>query len=216
MVAWSVDALGHAEGIEALLCVLPPATELPDARRLGAERAAAKWLTPVAGGETRQASLAQGLQGLETCWPEGEWVLVHDAARCMVEPLDAERVLAAASETGAAIPVLPVVDTLKEVREGVVVRTLARSSLARVQTPQAFRLPLLREALEKASREGFLGSDCASLVERLGIRVRTCPGREGNWKVTGPLDLERAAAVLSRPRSQAGEARPGLAGSEVG
>ena len=67
--------------------------------------------------------------------------------------------------------------------------TLDRGSLAAAQTPQAFRLAILLEALEKAHRDGFLGTDCASLVERLGIPVAVCAGRAGNWKVTVPEDL---------------------------
>ncbi len=68
--------------------------------------------------------------------------------------------------------------------------------LARAQTPQAFRLSTLQEALEKARRDGFEGTDCASLVERLGVEVRTCAGRAGNWKLTRPGDPERAEAQL--------------------
>ncbi|MFQ5696854.1 MAG: 2-C-methyl-D-erythritol 4-phosphate cytidylyltransferase [Myxococcota bacterium] len=208
LIAWSAEALGRADRVEAIQCVLPPETQIPEPFR-----APARWLPPVTGGATRQASLARGLEGLEASWPDCGWVLVHDAARCLVEPADAERVLERSRETGAAIPVLPVVDTLKEVRDGVVVRTLARSQLVRVQTPQAFRLSLLREALEKASREGFVGTDCASLVERLGARVLTCPGRQGNWKVTGPGDLERAGSVLSE---RGAGPRPASAGKREG
>ena len=121
---------------------------------------------------------------------------MHDAARCLVQPDDAERVLAAAAATGAAIPALPLLDTIKEIEDEAVVRTLDRSRLVAVQTPQAFRIPLLREALEKARRDGFTGTDCSSLVERLGVKVRIVLGRPGNWKLTVPADLERAAALL--------------------
>ena len=148
-------------------------------------------LESLPGGETRQDSVRAGLAAVRA-----EWVLVHDAARCFVEARDAEQVLAAARETGAAIPVIPLSDTVKEVEGGEVVRTFDRSRLVQVQTPQAFRTSLLREAHEKAERDGFEGTDCASLVERIGVVVRTCPGRPGNWKVTWPEDLERARERL--------------------
>jgi 2-C-methyl-D-erythritol 4-phosphate cytidylyltransferase len=161
----------------------------------------AELLGAVSGGETRQDSVACGIRALARVVENAEWVLVHDAARCLVLPEDAEAVLACARETGAAIPVVPVADTVKEVEGERVVRTLDRSRLVATQTPQAFRVSLLREALEKAERDGFLGTDCASLVERLGVAVRTTPGRPENYKVTGPSDLERAVDVL---RARAG------------
>ena len=100
-------------------------------------------------------------------------------------------------ETGAAVPVVPIPDTVKQVAGSRVVRTLERASLAAAQTPQAFRVSVLLEAHEKAAREGYTATDCASLVERLGVEVRTLPGRPGNWKVTWPADLERAESLLS-------------------
>jgi 2-C-methyl-D-erythritol 4-phosphate cytidylyltransferase len=92
--------------------------------------------------------------------------------------------------------VVPIADTVKRIARGVVVETLPRDALAAAQTPQAFRLGVLREALEKAERDGFAGTDCASLVERLGVPVRACAGRAENFKVTDPRDLERARALL--------------------
>ena len=115
----------------------------------------------------------------------------------MVEPADAEAVLAAARATGAALPLVPIGDTVKEVEGERVKGTVDRTHLGFAQTPQAFRLTVLREALEKAEREGFTGTDCAGLVERLGVRVRTCPGRAENFKITHAADLARAKAVLA-------------------
>ena len=97
-------------------------------------------------------------------------MLVHDAARCLVEPADASAVLDAARATGAALPVLPASDTVKWLDGARVERTLERARIGLAQTPQAFRIETLREALEKAERDGFEGTDCASLVERLGSR----------------------------------------------
>lgn len=196
LLEWSASALGRARGVDAVLPVTAAGGEATFAALRAAWAGPAALLEPVLGGETRQASLAAGLHALAGRTPDAVFVLVHDAARCLVEPRDAERVLELARETGAAIPVIPLADTLKEVVQGRVVRTADRSHLVAAQTPQVFRLAVLREALEKAQREGFLGTDCASLVERLGVQVCTCPGRLENFKITDEADLERAALRL--------------------
>ena len=142
--------------------------------------------------------MRQGLSAARAQLPAPGWVLVHDAARALVAPSDAEQVLEAARPSGAAIPVVPVGDTLKQLRGDQVARTLDRSHLAFAQTPQAFRFTILEEALEKAERDGFQGTDCASLVERIGVEVRTCPGRLGNFKLTYPEDLVRAEVLIAQ------------------
>jgi len=197
LLEWSARALGSAPGVDALQVVLPVgASETFEALRSGWSGPAAL-LEPIAGGATRQRSVALGLAAACRQLPDTRWVLVHDAARCLVEPADAEAVLEAAHPTGAALPVVPAGDTVK-VLEGERVReTLDRGQLGLAQTPQAFRVEVLREALEKAERDGFEGTDCASLVERLGVEVRVCAGRPENWKVTHPGDLERAGALLA-------------------
>jgi 2-C-methyl-D-erythritol 4-phosphate cytidylyltransferase len=99
-------------------------------------------------------------------------------------------------QTGAAICALPVAETVKRVRGGLVEATLDRSALWAVQTPQAFSAPLLREAHDKAVRDGAHGTDDAMLVERLGHPVRVVPGRPTNIKITTPEDLRRARAWI--------------------
>ncbi len=195
LLDWSARALARAPSVRAVLPVVA------DGSRAAAELAQgwsgpAALLRPTAGGDTRQASVVCALASLAEQAPEAVWVLIHDVARCLVEPDDAERVLAAARETGAALPIVPVEDTIKQIDGDRVVSPPARSRLARAQTPQAFRLSTLQEALEKARRDGFEGTDCASLVERLGVEVRTCAGRAGNWKLTVAGDPERAEAQL--------------------
>jgi 2-C-methyl-D-erythritol 4-phosphate cytidylyltransferase/2-C-methyl-D-erythritol 2,4-cyclodiphosphate synthase len=197
LLEWSARALARARGVAAVQPVLPGS-------HLGALEGLyrdwdepARLLPPAPGGATRQASVDRGLAAAREALPGVEWVLVHDAARCLVEPVDAESVLAAARASGAALPVAPLADTVKRVRAGRVTQTLDRAELGLALTPQAFRVALLAEALDKAERDGFTGTDCASLVERIGIQVHACPGRPGNFKVTGPEDLERAAALLA-------------------
>jgi len=193
LLEWSVAALARSAEVGAIQPVLPPGLSAEPISGLGE----VAWLPPVTGGERRQDSVLRGLEAGAAARPDLRWVLVHDAARCLVEPADVAAVLAAARETGAALPVLPASDTVKLLDGARVERTLERARLGLAQTPQAFRIEVLREALEKAERDGFEGTDCASLVERLGVEVRTSAGRAGNFKVTHPEDLARAEAALA-------------------
>ena len=196
VLGWSARALARAPGVDAVLPVVPAGGEAT-VRDVAADwDGPARLLEAATGGATRQDSLAAGLASLGVQAPAATWVLVHDAARCLVLPEDAEAVLEAARPTGAALPVLGVGDTIKEVEGDRVITTPERARLVHALTPQAFRVAILREAVEKARREDFLGTDCSSLVERLGVAVRTCPGRDENWKITLPADLQRAEAVL--------------------
>jgi 2-C-methyl-D-erythritol 4-phosphate cytidylyltransferase len=143
----------------------------------------------VAGGATRQESVWNALNAA----PAGvEIVLVHDAVRPFIDRRLIDAVIAEAAAHGAAICALPIAETVKRVREGLVADTLDRSELWSVQTPQGFRAALLREAHDKARRDGIIGTDDAMLVERLGHAVRVVPGRAGNVKITTPEDLRRA------------------------
>lgn len=202
LLEWSAASLGASPCIDAVQCVLPSDEIAREPDELAQIRA--RWQGPArllaftAGGALRQDSVAAGLAAAARALPDLEWVLVHDAARCLVEPADAEAVLAAARATGAAIPVVSVSDTVKRVEGNRVAQTIPRETLGRALTPQAFRASILHEAHEKAVRDGFVGTDCASLVERLGVEVRVCAGREENQKVTHARDLEWAAAVLAR------------------
>ncbi len=196
MLHWSATALGRSPEVDAVLVVLPPGcAEAFESIRF-AWTESARLLEPATGGETRQQSVALGLEAARAQLPDAGFVLVHDAARCLVEPGDAERVLEAARPTGAAVPVVPVADTVKIVDGERVSSTPDRSTLVLAQTPQAFRVEILRRALEQAERDAVRGTDCASLVERLGVEVRTCGGRAENLKVTHPWDLELAEARL--------------------
>jgi len=118
--------------------------------------------------------------------------VVHDAVRPLITAKLVDAVVAAAATSGAAICALPVAETVKRVRGDLVESTLDRSELWAVQTPQAFRADLLREAHEKARRDGIVGTDDAMLVERLGHPVRVVPGLPENVKITTPEDLRRA------------------------
>ena len=142
------------------------------------------------GGARRQDSVLCGLRELEPV----DYVAVHDGARPLVKPGMINRGLEAARATGAAVPVLPIADTVKEIDEtGLVLRTVDRSRLAAVQTPQLFRYELLLRAHEEITEDV---TDCAAMVERLGVRVATFEGRRPNIKITTPEDLAVAEAYL--------------------
>jgi 2-C-methyl-D-erythritol 4-phosphate cytidylyltransferase len=149
-------------------------------------------LVTVPGGDTRRASVAAALAGLPA---EVELVLVHDAARCLAPAgLFVAVARAAAGGLEAVVPVLPVADTIKVVEGDVVTRTLNRSALRAVQTPQGFRRDILVRAHAAASGDA---TDDAGLVEQLGGVVHVVPGHQEAFKVTTPLDLLLAEIVLA-------------------
>jgi 2-C-methyl-D-erythritol 4-phosphate cytidylyltransferase len=143
----------------------------------------------VAGGETRQQSVANAFRSAAG---EFELVAVHDAVRPFFRLTTFHAALLAAREHGAALPAMPVTDTIHEVRDdGSIVRTLDRSTLAAAQTPQCFRYEVLKDVLDRADADT---TDEASLAARLGHSVRVIPGDPHNIKITRPEDLALAEA----------------------
>lgn len=157
----------------------------------------------VQGGAERQYSIANGMAHLAA---DADIVLVHDAARPLVSLAAIEAVIFAAREKGAAIAAVRAKNTIKVVGEdGRVEATPARASLWEVQTPQGFRREILQRAYEKAAQDGFLGTDDASLVERIGEAVFVVESDYGNLKITTPEDLWMAEALLAHPAGIADE-----------
>ena len=146
----------------------------------------------VAGGKTRQESVRLGLNVLEGM----KLVAVHDGARPLVSWQVIDRTVRAAHSFGAAAPAIPVKDTIKVERGGLVAATPDRAHLRAVQTPQVFDFDLLRGALGKAEKEGTQVTDDCSAVENLGMSVKLVEGEERNIKVTTPLDLKIAELLL--------------------
>ena len=147
----------------------------------------------VAGGQSRQESVALGLNAL----PKGvELAAVHDGARPLITDAVIDRTVRAANSYGAAAPAVPVKDTIKVVRGGLVTDTPNRASLQAVQTPQVFDFDLLRGALKKAAEDAAAVTDDCSAVERLGMAVKIVEGDERNLKVTTPMDLKIAEMLL--------------------
>jgi 2-C-methyl-D-erythritol 4-phosphate cytidylyltransferase len=154
------------------------------------------------GGDTRQQSVRVGLKALEGC----DYVLVHDAARPMASAPLVRRVIAAAIQTGAAIPGVPPRDAVKRVEGGRLVESLDRSRLVLAQTPQGFRYALLERAHFQAADAGLVGDDDSQLVAAAGHAVAVVPGEPTNVKLTTPEDLEVLEALLREheaPRAHA-------------
>ena len=182
----------RAPSVEWIVAVVP-SDEVEAARGLLAPLR--KLRAVVAGGSRRQDSVLEGLKQAPDAF-DGV-VLVHDAARPFVDVPLVEAVLEAAGESGAALPVLGLVDTVKRVRDGRVLETLDRSELGAAQTPQGFRFRLLVEAYEAAFRDGIILTDEAMALERLGVEVTAVPGSARNRKITTPEDLAWAEGVAS-------------------
>jgi 2-C-methyl-D-erythritol 4-phosphate cytidylyltransferase len=196
-IRW-VGIMGQPRDREAVTAIVA-ATREELAGSGGVEPAApVEWIV---GGSTRQESVSRGLAALP---PEASLVLIHDGARCLVEPSLLERcadALVAAAAAGAGIiAATPVTDTIKQVDgQGRIVATPDRSRLWAAQTPQGFAVPQLRQAHARADAEGWGVTDDAALFERLGLPVRVLEAPASNIKVTTRFDLTVAEAVL-RPR----------------
>jgi 2-C-methyl-D-erythritol 4-phosphate cytidylyltransferase len=189
MLAEPLRRLDESEWIDAVVVVAPPEWEEP-AILLAEEVGASKVTACVTGGDSRTASVRAGVAEVPD---EVGVILVHDAARPLLPDEVIGRLLGALGDGyDGAVPVRPVTDTVKRVRDGVVDETLLRDDLVSVQTPQAFAAAALRAALAA----GGEGSDCASLVEASGGRIRTVEGDERLLKVTTRADLDRVAAWL--------------------
>ena len=186
-------ALGRSRVIGGIVVVAPPSA-VERTRRLIKHYRLARVLAVISGGRERQESVWLGLQAVPST---AGLVVVHDGVRPFITGALVRQVVEAASRFGAAACGLSVRETVKRAREGFVQATVERDGLWLVQTPQAFRRSLLWEAHEKARQDGFLGTDDAVLVERLGAPVRMVPGLLENFKITTPDDLARARAVVA-------------------
>jgi 2-C-methyl-D-erythritol 4-phosphate cytidylyltransferase len=193
MVAHTLAALAAVPRLQATLVVLAPGDEQFEAHapEFHGEQA---WVAR-SGGATRAATVANGLaELLRRGARAGDWVLVHDAARCLLRPEWVDRLIDGCrdDEVGGLLA-LPLADTLKQAREGRVERTLDRSDKWAAQTPQMFRLGLLQQALAQA---GPGVTDEASAVEAVGHAPLLVPGELENFKLTWPQELALAARLL--------------------
>ena len=202
LLVHAVRALAQSTAVSVVV-VAAPADDVSSVLGLLTDHEIGADIAVVAGGATRQESVARALAVLPD---DVDVVLVHDAARPLV-PVDLVTRVASAVRRGASavVPVLPVPDTLKEMEPvGTttrVVRTLNRGSVRAVQTPQGFRRDVLTRAHREAGADQGDITDDAGLVERLGVEVVGVQGDEEAFKVTRPVDLVFAEAVLARRRA---------------
>ncbi len=190
LLAESLERLDASDWVDAIVVAAPPEWEEPSIL-LAEELGCSKVSSCVTGGTTRADSVRLALSEVPA---EAAVVLVHDAARPLVDEDVVERVLTALNEGwDGAVPALPVADTVKRVEGDRVVETLDRDALRVVQTPQAFVAQILRDAC-RGDVSG--ASDCASLVEARGGRVKVVDGDRRLLKITDAEDLECVAALL--------------------
>jgi 2-C-methyl-D-erythritol 4-phosphate cytidylyltransferase len=197
LLAHAVEAMEANQCTTAVVVVSHP-DALEATAKLLADEGLAKVTALVAGGPTRQASVAAGLRALP---PGPGYVVVHDAARPLVTPGAVDRMLELLLEAGLAgvVPGVPVIDTIRRVDDaqrstGIVDREQLRS----MQTPQLFVREVLERAYRLARRDGVEATDEAALVELAGHQVQVVPGDPENLKVTTPLDLAVAETLLAR------------------
>jgi len=197
MLVHAVHALASSRVVD-LVVIAAPEADLDQVRALFVEQPAGAEVVVVAGGATRQDSVARALLTLPA---DVDVVLVHDAARPLV-PSELVSAVVAEVRRGhqAVIPALPVTDTIKQVNAAdQVVGTPDRSALRAVQTPQGFARAALQAA--HAAADDGLATDDAALVERQGVVVQVIAGHEEAFKVTRPLDLVLAEALLAKRRA---------------
>lgn len=194
VIAHSMRTLAGLEGVAAVV-VVGPVERHDDFRQLVGANVDVRC---VAGGERRQDSVAAGIAAC----PDAGWYLVHDGARPLVTAEVARRVLEGARVHGAAVPGVAVADTLKRIDDGArVIETVDRESVRAIQTPQGFAGALLRRAHTEVRRDV---TDDASMVEALGEPVTVVEGDAANLKVTRPIDLEIARALLAMRENEQG------------
>ena len=180
------------------IIVAAPQESVDEVRKLVAGAGFSKPVTVVQGGDRRQDSVAIAMQHLN---PDTTIVAVHDAVRPFVSVEEIEAVIVEAQKSGAAVLAIPIVDTVKQIRKDIIDSTLTREHLVLAQTPQVFKIEVLREAFERAKRDEYYGSDESSLVERLGHPVAVVRGSERNIKITRPGDLALARFFLQEEQA---------------
>lgn len=168
------------------ICLVVPGDRIDEIRHLLSQWDIRKVKHVVAGGEERTDSVHLGLQVLDS---STEIVLIHDAVRPFVSIQKIRDVIQAVSEYGAALLAVPATATVKQVLNEQIQNTLDRTRIWLAQTPQGFRFDLIRQAYEKAVKDGIRATDDAALVEQLGHPVHVIPGEETNIKITTPIDL---------------------------
>jgi 2-C-methyl-D-erythritol 4-phosphate cytidylyltransferase len=189
----TLQAFEECDAIHEIIVVIP-AGDAADFLSIVQKQDFSKLAKVVSGGATRAESVLRGFQAVRKA--TAEIIAIHDGVRPFVTPEEIARTVAAARQEGAAILVAAPTDTMKEVSEGAVVKTLDRAQLRNALTPQCFTYELLRRAYETADVSDPTLTDESLLVERLGVRIATVEGSSRNIKITRPEDILVAEAML--------------------
>ena len=189
VLARVLDTFQNCDKVDQIIVVMN-AKNFEEGKQLVAKEKWNKVTDVVVGGKRRQDSVIEGLQKIKRC----EWIIIHDGARPLMKADLIVKGLAAAKETGAAAPALPVTDTVKFVKgSDIVLQTLPRQNLRAVQTPQVFRFDVVQNTYKFTPGDY---TDDASLVEKAGFKVKLFPGAHDNIKITTPDDLAVAELLL--------------------
>ena len=201
LILHSLTTLQACHSVTSIVLVVSEA-RVPEAEALIASQGLTKVLSVRAGGARRQDSVRKGLDLLGDC----DWIVVQDGARPFIQRHTVEFGLLEARRTGAAVAAVPVRDTIKTAdASGLVVATVPRNGLWAIQTPQVFRRELLQRAHAEVTEDV---TDDASMVERIGVKVKVFAGTDSNIKVTTPGDLPVAEAILKSLISSTVQAQP--------
>jgi 2-C-methyl-D-erythritol 4-phosphate cytidylyltransferase len=185
-------------GLVDRIVVAAPQESVDEIRKMVAGAGFSKPVSVVQGGARRQDSVATAMQHMD---PDTTIVAVHDAVRPFVSVEEIEATIRLAEKTGAALLAIPIVDTVKQIRKDIIDSTLTREHLVLAQTPQVFRVEILREAYERAKKDEYYGTDESSLVERMDHPVSIVRGSERNIKITRPGDLALAGFYLQEEQA---------------
>jgi 2-C-methyl-D-erythritol 4-phosphate cytidylyltransferase len=199
LLAWTLEAVVKSNLFAEVLVACPPGEEQAFEDAAGAARGTAS-VHFIAGGHTRQESVANAIGRITA---DCDLVAIHDGARPLVTKKILRETLEQAAKTGAAVAAVPSKDTIKFCDErGIIERTLDRNRLRLAQTPQCFRIDILKRAYEKAREAGFSATDDSALVEWSGVDVHLADGSYENIKVTTPDDLFICEEILKRRRPE--------------
>lgn len=197
ILAHTIAVFEAAPFVDDIYLIIPE-DEIPYSRENVVERYGfSKVRQIVAGGSERQHSVLNGLRAIKQAG-EDDTVVIHDGVRPFIPLSVIESSVETARTHDGALVAVPVKDTVKIVKDGVVLETPPRETLWLAQTPQTFRYGIIRDAYEQADADHWLGTDDASLVERLGKSVQIVLGSYGNFKITTPEDLILAEAFLKK------------------
>ena len=199
ILAYTLDVFDSVDRVHRIILVIPRGWEAYCQKEIIEKYAYRKEIEVIGGGARRQDSVACGLALVSSDY---EIVIIHDGVRPFVTRRMIVESIAEARRFGACVVAVPVTETIKMVkRKGVIDTTLPRKYLWRVQTPQTFRLSLIKEAYAKALKDRFYGTDDAQLVERTKKPVRVISGDYRNIKITTTQDLILAESILSKKPS---------------